>query len=163
MARQQIRGEQVQTQSIKPRQFEGIQGPFKIVFKGPTTARQNVSTTWTDVSGATGDTTYTAPADQNMRLLLIMTQMLYTSSGSYYVACGISINGTLVNPRTYQNRAGQWGIQTIHKVWDVDAGETITIGARIYCNTSGTGWITNGSGDTQYPNDIIYTAYPRSA
>ena len=162
MAQQQVRGEQVQAQSVKPLQFEGIEGPFYITFKGPTASRQTLSTTWAAVSGATGDTSYTAPADQNMRLLLTMVQMLYTSSGSYYVACGISIDGVLVNPRTYQNRVGQWGVQTVHKIWDVDAGDTITIGARIYCNTTGVAWITNGSGDGHFANNITYTAYPRS-
>ena len=162
MARQQIRGEQIQTQSVKPRQFEGIEGPFKIVFKGPTSTRQNVTTTYTTMSGATGDTSYTAPADQNMRLLIIMTQMIHVDSTSY-ATTWISVNGVRLWPGTYHNRTSGWGVQTVHRTYDVDAGDTITIGAIVWGSKTGVRWITNGSGDTSYPNDITYTAYPRSA
>lgn len=155
-----VRGEQIQNQAVTPLKMEGIEGPFRITFKGPTTSRQTITPTYTAISGATGDTTYTAPPDQDMKLLIIMTQMVYTSSTSY-ATTWISVNGVRLYPGTYFNRTNVWHVQTVHRTFDVDAGETITIGGIVWCSTTGAGWITNGSGDTQYPNDIIYTAYPR--
>ena len=158
MARQQITGDQIQDGSIKPRSVAGLYGPFEILFEYSTT-RSTVGTTETQMPGAIGDTSYTAPDDQDMTLFLIMTQMTDRTAGVTYLY--ISINGAVLWPATYV-QGTLWELQTVQQVYNVDAGQTVTIGCR-WKQSSGTGTVTNRTTDQQFMNGINYIALPRNA
>jgi len=157
MARQQIRGEQIQDNTIQPRNMAGLYGPFEILFEYSAT-RSTVGAVWTTMPGAVGDTSYTAPADQDMRLFLIMTHMTDRTAGTTY--CRIMIDGVGLDPWTYV-QGTLWELQTVQTTYDVNAGQTVTIGCQWY-NSSGTAEVTNRTTDQQFMNGINYVAYPRN-
>lgn len=155
---QQIKGDQIKDGTIQPRNVAGLYGPFEITFEY-STVRSTVGSTWTVMPGATGDTSYTAPADQDMTLFFIMTQMTDRTGGQ--TLCRISVNGSAISPQTYVNGT-LWELQTVQCIYNVDAGVTIDIGCLWY-NAGGTGEVTNRTSDTQFMNGINYVALPRNA
>lgn len=110
--------------------------------------------------GATGDTSYTAPSDTDVDILFTMTQMINPVGGTCQVY--LSINGAQVNPGTYQEAAGPaWHVHTVQYKVQVNAGQTITIGA-LWVMSAGTATATNASGDSAFPNQIHGIVIPRN-
>lgn len=139
--------------------------PFKVLkvyFNNGTGSRSTTtSTSFVTVPGATGDTSYTAPANLNVDIFFTMTQMINPVSGTCNV--GLAINGVLQNPQTYMESAGgtiNWPVQTVPYKVSVNAGQTITIGAQ-WRISAGTATITNATADTIYPNEIVGVVVPR--
>ena len=141
---------------------EGLPKILKIVYNNGTGTRSSTtSTSFVTLPGATGDTSYTAPADQNVDILFTMTQMTLVTAGVCNI--GLSINGVLQKPYTYQEPPSgsiNWPVQTLVYKIPVDAGQTITIGAQ-WRATGGTATVTNDSDDQEYPNEIIGLVIPR--
>lgn len=147
---------------IKQRQINStLPKILKVSFNNGTGVRSTVTSASgvIAVPGATGDTSYTAPADQDVDIEFIMCQMINPNGGTGRV--WLSINGASVEPGTYQESLGAgWSTQTTIYKYQLAAGATITIGAR-YSMTAGTLTITNANVDSTYPNYIIGLVIPR--
>lgn len=132
---------------------------LSIVYNGVATRSTTTSNTYVTLPGATGDTSYTAPYD--VRILFRLTQMS-TRSGGTVSNFAITINGIVQAPATYGNEAiNQWTHQSVDVVVDVDAGQTIAIGA-VWKVNGGTLQVTNdNNNDDQFPNTITGVVVPR--
>lgn len=141
---------------------EGLPKILKVTFNNGTATRSTTtSNVYATIPGATGDTSYTAPADTNVDIHFTMTQMINPVSGTAQV--GLSLNGVLQNPQTYQEAATatiNWPVQTVIYKYALDAGQTVTIGAQ-WRISSGTATITNANTDPTYPNEITGLVIPR--
>lgn len=148
------------TQQTTPRQQVLPSGAYMITFDNGTGTRSTVGTTEATMPGATGDTSYTAPADQDVTLHLSMTQMTDRTAGT--TQCWIAIDDVKTGQSTYMAESTLWKIQTTHTLVDVDAGDTVDIGCR-WKQSTGTGTVTNKTNDSdQFPNHIAYTVHPRA-
>lgn len=141
---------------------EGLPKILKITFNNGTGSRSTTTSgTFVTLPGATGDTSYTAPSDTNVDIYFTMTQMINPVTGTCNV--GIVLNGVLQVPYTYQEPAGgtiSWPVQTVLVKYQLDAGQTVTIGAQ-WRISAGTATCTNNSTDSQYPNEIMGLVIPR--
>ena len=139
---------------------EGLPKILKVTFNNGTGTRSTTtSTSLVDLPGATGDTSYTAPVDQDVDILFTMTQMSnpVTGTGRIY----LSINGASYGPGTYDEPGGMaWKVHTITAKYSLNAGQTITIGA-LWNISAGTNTVTNNSTDSSYPNEITGLVIPR--
>jgi len=136
-------------------QFDG--GAYSITFNNGTATRTTVGTTQAVVPGATGDTSYTAPAGHDVTLHVVMSVMATRTAGT--TLAYLTVDGTTQTPGTYLSYT-TWQVQTINYTIDVDAGDTVTLGIK-WRGTSGTHTITNANTDAIYPCDITYTDHKR--
>jgi hypothetical protein len=149
---------------IKQRQLNvAVPKILKVTFNNGTATRSTVTNPsgLIAVPGATGDTSYTAPADQDVDILFTMTQMVNPSGGTCRIY--LTINNTAVDPGTYQEAATgsfNWPVQNVPYKYQLAAGATITIGAK-WSMSAGTATITNNNTDSTYPNVIIGLVIPR--
>lgn len=149
---------------IKQRQINtALPKLFKISFNNGTGTRSTVTNPSGLIAlpGATGDTSYTAPADQDVDIQFTMVQMVNPAGGTARVY--LSINGSAQNPGTYMEPATgsiNWMVQTVTYKYQLAAGATITIGA-LWSMSAGTATATNNNTDAQYPNYITYLVIPR--
>ena len=79
------------------------------------------------IPGATGDTSYTAPSNQDVDILFTMTQMANPATNST-LRIYLSINGANYGPGLYMDAIGGWPNLTCSYKYQLNAGQTITIG-----------------------------------
>lgn len=139
----------------------GLPKILKVDFNNGTGVRSttNLAAGMTAVPGATGDTSYTAPADVDVDILFTMTHMVNPNGG--IAQLWLRINGANYGPGTYQESTTGWTVQTITYKYQLNAGQTITIGSS-WQISGGTLTITNASGDALFPNEITGLVIPRS-
>jgi hypothetical protein len=139
---------------------EGLPKILKIDFNNGTGTRSTTtSATLATIPGAIGDTSYTAPADTNVDILFTMTQMILQST-SGICRVYLNINGVDYGPGMYIDIVDKWVNYTCTYKYSLDAGQTITIGAR-WNASSGTSNITNNNTDSGFPNEITGLVIPR--
>lgn len=137
--------------------------PFKVLYtrvNNGTGTRTNFTSATPVALACTGDTSYTAPANQDVDIKFTMTQMGIVTSG--VLRLGLSINGVEQNELTYHTWTG-WQVQTIGYKISVNAGQTITIGCKGRQEGGGTGTITNATTDPSFPNSIVGIVVPRGS
>jgi hypothetical protein len=138
---------------------EGLPKILKITFNNGTGVRSTAPVGSTAlIPGATGDTSYTAPADTDVDILFSMTVMINISAGICTV--GLAINGVTQTQRLYCDYVGGWMNYTCTYKIPVDAGQTITIGIG-WTQSSAVGTITNATADGGFPNVITGLVIPR--
>ena len=132
-----------------------------IIFNNGTGTRSTTTSgSPTALPGATGDTSYTAPANIDVDIFFTMTQMIHPSGG--VCQAYLSINGSSYGPCMYMEPAGtSWKTQTVMNKYQLAAGATITIGC-LWATSGGTTEATNASGDAAFPNQIHYLVIPRT-
>lgn len=132
-----------------------------VYFNNGTGSRSTTtSATYSEIPGATGDTSYTAA--QDIRIIFTTCIMFDQTGGVCYWS--LSTDGsTTVDPigyGDYVNSGGGWTVQTRQNVVDLSAGQTITP-TILYRTSTGTVTITNSSGDSVYRPTITGVILPR--
>ena len=133
---------------------------LKVDFNNGTATRSS-TTSATDAAmpGATGDTSYTAPVDQDVDILFTMSHMGNPVGGVGRIY--LSINSANYGPGLYMENVGSsWKVQTSTYKYQLSAGATITIGSR-YSTSAGTLTVTNSNADSSYVNEITGLVIPR--
>lgn len=140
---------------------EGLPKILQINFDNGTGSRSSsTSTTNVAVPGPVGDTSYTAPADQDVDIYFTHELMVNSTAG--YCKVWLSINGVATGKGSYQEVMTSWSTHAITNKVQVAAGATITIGL-LWSTSSGTVTTCNASTDLSqgYPVQITGLVIPR--